>query len=58
VDEELDALISRIKLKEGNKKFWKHHFSGERELKNKPHHRWSQEREVELAIKVTQKVNS
>ncbi|XP_058770634.1 uncharacterized protein LOC131644214 [Vicia villosa] len=28
----------------------------ERELKNKPPHRWSQEREVELAIQVMQKV--
>lgn len=30
----------------------------ERELKNKPPRRWSQEREVELAIKVMQKASN
>lgn len=29
VDEELDALISRIKLEEGNTEFWKRRFLGE-----------------------------
>lgn len=29
VDEELDALISRIKLQEGNTEFWKRRFLGE-----------------------------
>lgn len=29
VDEELDALISRVKLEEGNTEFWKRRFLGE-----------------------------